>query len=482
MESLKEKTAKGLFWGGMNNAFQQLLGFLIGIITARILSPADYGMVAMISIFSLVANALQESGFRNAIVNLKEATDNDYNSVFWFNILMGCTLYVTLFFCAPLIAEYYHNEKLIPLCRYAFLGFVFSSFGIAQAAYLFRNLQVKQQAKSGMAAVVVSNLVGVTLAWLGFSYWAIATQNIVFVAVNTALLWYYSAWRPSFRIDFGPVKRMFRFSCKLLATNILKYVNDNVLNILLGRYFSPRSVGNYNQAYQWSTKGFFIIQGMLLQVAQPVFSDANDERERQLRILRKMMRFSAFLSFPLMFGISLVSHEFIIVTITEKWESSAVLLQLLCISGAFVPLCTLMSNLIISRGRSDIFMWCTLILGVVQITLMISLYPYGIHTMVEANVALNIFWVSVWMFFVKRLTGYGYLMMIKDILPFLLAAVAVMLVTHFVTLGISSQLLLLLTRIVIAAVLYYLIMKMAGVAILDECTSFILSTIKKKRS
>ena len=138
--SLKDKTAKGLFWGGLSNGVQQLLGLLFGIILARLLSPTDYGMIAMIAVFSLIANELQNSGFRAALVNIKEPTHKDYNSVFWFNILMGSTLYAILFFCAPLIANYYNTPELTPLSRYAFLGFVFSSFGTAQMAFLHKNL------------------------------------------------------------------------------------------------------------------------------------------------------------------------------------------------------------------------------------------------------------------------------------------------------------------------------------------------------
>ena len=478
MESLKEKTAKGLFWGGLNNGVQQFLGLVFGIILGRLLSPSDYGMMAMIAVFSLIAATLQDSGFKVAIANMKHVTDNDYNSVFWFNIIVSALMYVILFFASSFIADYYHTPELVPLCRYTFLGFVIASMGISPSAYLFRNLMVKQQAKCGMTAIVISSIAGVLLAWFGFSYWALATQGLVFVAVNTTMLWHYCKWRPSLKIDFTPVKHMFKFSCKILTTTIFTHINNNVLNILLGRYFTPRQVGDYNQAYQWNSKGYSLIQGMVYQVAQPVFANLNDEGVRQLRILRKMMRFTAFISFPLMFGLALVSHEFIIVAITEKWINSAVLLQLLCVSGAFVPLSTLLSNLIISKGNSNIYMWCTLALGLVQVILMISLYPYGIRTMVIAYVILNILWLPVWHFFVRRLVGYGFLAILKDILPFCIVAACVMGLTYFITSAIPNMKVLLISRIILAALLYYGVMKIAHVSILKECTEFIKSKIK----
>lgn len=479
MESLKEKTVKGLFWGGMNNGIQQFVGMVFGFILARLLSSSDYGMMAMISIFSLIAIELQSSGFKTALANLKDPRPEDFNSVFWFNIIVGTTIYITLFFSAPLIADFYRTPELIPLCRYAFLGFVFSSFGCAQSARLFKNLMAKQQAQTGMIAVLLSSIVGVIMAWQGFSYWALATQTNVYVLTCTLMYWYFSDWRPTLKIDFGPVRRMFRFSCKILASSILVHINNNVLNILLGRFFGTSTAGNYNQAYQWNFKGFSLIQGMIQQVAQPVLVAIGDDEERRMRVFRKMMRFTAFISFPLLFGLSLVSEEFIIITITEKWIVSAGMLKMLCIGGAFMPLGTLMSNMVISRGKSGSYMWSTVTFGIAQICLMIILYPYGITRMVQAYVCLNILWIFIWDMIVWRLIGYNPLMFLKDIAPYILCAAGVMYATSFITSSITNLWILLLSRILIAAVMYYVAMRLAGSVILKECTEFVMKKFKK---
>lgn len=472
MESLKDKTAKGLLWGGMNNFIQQFLGMAFGIILGRLLSPHDYGMVAEISIFALLGGALQDSGFKSALANQKEVSDNDYNSVFWFNIIVGVCIYTILFFCAPLIASYYHDEALIPLCRYVFLGFVISGLGTAQSAYLFRNLKVKQQAKSSIVATWVSCLVGVGMAWAGCGYWSLATQGLVFIATYTLLLWHYSPWRPSLHIDFAPVKRMFPFSIKLLLTTMLTHVNNNIMNILLGRFFSSKAVGNYNQAFQWNSKAIYTIQGMMNQVAQPVFTETSNDSRRQLHILRKMIRFTAFISFPLLFGFALVSREFIIITITEKWLISAYYLRILCICGGFLPIVILLSNLIISKGRSDIYLWCTVALAALQLSTMLLIHGYGIEKMIIAYVVLNIVWVFVWHHFTGNLSGYKLLMFIKDIMPFCITAATIMTATYFATATITNLWLLLFSRIIIAALLYYFVMRLARVKILDDCITF----------
>lgn len=474
MSTLKEKTAQGLLWGGLNSGIQQLVGLAFGIVLGRLLSPSDYGMMAMISIFSLVATALQDSGFRTALTNIEHPKHEDYNSVFWFNIIMASSLYVILFLAAPLIGEYYHTPRVVPLCRYAFLSIVIASLGTAQSAYLFKHLRAKQQAEAGALAVILSSLTGVGMAFAGMAYWSLATQGLVYVGINTLLQWHFSPWRPSIHgITFAPVRRMFRFSCKILATTIMTHVNNNVLNILLGHYFTPRDTGNYNQAYQWNTKCYSLVQSMVAQVAQPVLVSLNGEEGRQKDVFRKMMRFTAFITFPLLFGFGLVAKEFIVTAIGEKWLASAQLIQILCLSGATMPLSTLFSNMIISKGRSGTFFWCTFTLGLVQIAIMIMIWPMGIRTMVIAYTLLNTSWLLVWLFFVRRLIGYGYWMFFCDVMPFALAAAGVMGVAYVATMPLSNMIALLITRFIIAVVLYYVVMKLARVKILAECERFV---------
>ena len=480
MESLKEKTAKGLFWGAMNNTVQQLLGFAFGIVTLRLLSPQDNGMMAIIAVFSQVATVLQDSGFRSALVNIKEPSHRDYNAVFWFNIIVAVIMYFVLFFTAPLIADYYHTPELTWFSRYAFLSIILAGFNTAQSAWLFKNLRAKQQAKAAMTAVLLSGIVCIVMAWQGYAYWSLATQGLVFIGVYVLMNWHYSPCRPSFSFDFRPIRSMFRFSVKMLLTTIVERVNVNIMNILLGRYFSKHDVGIYNTAYNWSQKGSSLVQGMVAQVAQPVFSDLQDDRERQLRVLRKMMRFAAFVSFPLMFGLSLVAEEFIVVAITAKWLGSAMLLRVLSIAAAFSPLSTVLSQYIVSRGRSGIYLACTAALCVMLVGMMIGLHSRGIEVMVWAYTVLFVLWFFVWYFFVSRLSGYRLFDMLADTIPFLLAALLVMLLTGWTTASVGTLWLRLVLRIIISATLYFAMMKLLRVKMLNECMDFVKRKIGRK--
>ena len=230
--SLKEKTAKGLFWGGFSNGMQQLLNLFFGIFLARLLSPSDYGLVGMLTIFTLIAGSLQESGFISAITNRRDVTSNDYNAVFWFSILVSVSVYVLLFFCAPLIARFYDEPRVIPLSRFIFLCFVLSSTATAHSAYLFRNLMVKKRTIAQLSALAVSGTVGVTAAYNGLAYWGIALQSVTYVLVSSMCYWLLTPWRPSIHIDFRPVWR-----CSVSAAGCWRPIFSYTSTTIFFRFF-----------------------------------------------------------------------------------------------------------------------------------------------------------------------------------------------------------------------------------------------------
>lgn len=395
-QSLKEKTARGLLWGGLSNGVQQILNLVFGIFLARMLTPADYGMVGMLSVFTVIATALQESGFTAALVNKRETRHEDYNAVFWFSIGMSFCLYILLFASAPLIADFYHKPELTPLAKYLFLGFVLSGMGTAHSAWLFKHLMVKQRTISQITALVISGCVGITMAHNGFSYWSIATQNLVYVTVTTLLYWYFASWTPSININLSPLRSMLGFSSRILVTNMFSHVNYNMFSIILGRYYPTRDVGFYDQAYKWSSMGGLFILGMINSVAQPVLAEVANDRKRQQHIFRKLMIFTIAVSFPLMLGIGLMAEELVNLFLTDKWTGTIPLLRLLCISGAFVPITNLYQQLLISRGRSDLYMWGVIIEGILILICLLLASPYGVENMLKAYVCLYIGYVGVW--------------------------------------------------------------------------------------
>lgn len=478
-QNLKEKTAQGLFWAFLSSGGIQLLNLIIGIFLARLLSPGEYGIVGMLAIFTLLANNLQESGFGVALVNIKDIKHNDYNSVFWFNVGMSLLLYMILFLCAPLIAAFFHQPCLVSLSRFVFLAFVIASLGISPNAMLVRELKMKEKAITSLSALVVSGTVAVIMALKGFSYWSLATQQILYNVVIVIGRFYYTRWCPTLKVDFTPVKQMFSFSYKVLVTAVLTTINNNMLTVIFGRLFPAQAVGNFTQANKWNTMANQLVTNTVAQVAQPVLTRITDDQERQRRVFGKMLRFTAFLAFPAMFGLAIVAPQVILLAIGEKWIDSIPLLQILCISGAFIPLYTVYQNLFLSQGKSDTYMWLTISQIAVMLIAVLACHKMGITAMVIAFACINILWLLAWQLFAYRLIGYRFVSMLRDLLPFMVIALAAMAVTYLVTLSISNMYFLLVARILLAAALYVITMILLRARILEECIEFIRS--KKSR-
>jgi O-antigen/teichoic acid export membrane protein len=472
--NLKHTVAKGMLWGGVSNTVCQLFGLLFGVYLARILSPDDYGPIGMLAIFSAIAGSLQDSGFVAAIANRRKVGHDDYNAVFWFNILISLAMYAVLYVCAPMIADFFNQPILVPLSRYNFLGFVVAGFGIAPSAYLFRELKVKEKSIALILSIVISGAVGVVMALNDYTYWGIATQSIVYVLVRTVVCWYFTPWRPSLKVRFYPLRYLFAFSYRLLVTNIFQRFNWNIFSFMLGKFYSRTDVGNYTKAAEWFNMGGEVVNGMVNAVAQPVLAKVVDDNDRQLRVFRKMLRFTSFVSFPLMLGLSLVAKEIIVIVITDKWIESAGMLQILAVWGEYMPVHSLLTNLLVSCGRSRTFMWCTIVQGVLMLLILLCVYPYGISFMLVSYCVFNALWLFVWRYFVKKEIAITLSMFLLDVVPYMSLAALTMLTAYMLTTSIANIYALLLSRIAIAVAIYVGTAYLMRSRELREITDFLL--------
>ena len=331
-----------------------------------------------------------------------------------------------------------------------------------------------------VTALVVSNLIGIALAWKGFAFWGIATQTLVYVLVISLFNWHYSPWRPTLKIDLKPAMRMFGFSSKLLITNIFNQLTSNVFGVLLGRFYGTRLAGLYNNARKWDDMCINTVNGMISGVALPVLARVKDEPERYRNVFRKMLRFVSFVSFPAMLGIGLIARELILITVGPSWEDSATLLSMLSIYGAFFPITTLYSNLVMSQGKSGINMLCTIVICIIIWGSLIALQSYGIYVMVGFFIVINILWLLVWHYFAWRLIRLSLWHVIKDIVPFFVFAAGVMALTWWITKPIENLYLMFAAKVIIAAILYIGITYLSGAKILRETLTYLKSKINRQ--
>lgn len=469
-QSLKNKTAKGLFWGALNNGMQQLFSVVFGLILLRNLTPDDYAMMGLLAIFVGIANTLQESGFTAALIN-RPFKEDDYNSLFWFNLVTGLVIYVVLFFSAPLIARFYDCPDLIPLSRVLFLSIVITSLGISHNALLFKLLKVRERAIIDIVSLFLSGLTAIVLSIQGYGYWALAIQMLLLSITSTILKFIFSPWRVKFYFSIKPLREMFGFSMKLLFSNIISQVQSNIFSVLIGKAYPLTDVGIYSQGTKWSSMGGRFINGTVYGVVQPVFSEVNNDKERQVLIFRKMLRFVSFVSFPCMLGIAFIGNDFIRI-VNKEFLPCVPILQMYCVAGASAPILLLYNQIVVSHGRSDFFFNITTIYALVQILIAIAVLSFGIYWLAFFDAVMVYCVLFVWHLFVKRLIPIRLIDVLKDIMPYLGITLFVFFTTWLISLLIVNIYILLIIKIVIPVLLYISIMKISHSVIFKESISF----------
>lgn len=473
-KSLRQRTARGFLWGVVNNGSMQLLGAFFGVILMNLLQPQDYGKIAMLLIFSQIAATIQESGFTHALCNLNQPRHEDYNAIFWCNIGVSASLYTILFFSAPLIADFYDDPSLLWLSRFLFLGFFISALGCVQRAYLFIHMMNRESAITAIVAMLISGSVGVAMAYGGWTFWGLAAQNVLFVLTSQIMNWYFSPWRPRLVFDLRPARHMFGFGSKLLLTNLFNNLSAHAFGVLLGKFYGSYSAGIYSNARRWSDMGSNTINGMVNGVALPVLTKVRQDQGRYVMVFRKMLRFVSFISFPAMLGLSLVARDFLFIISGEKWLNSASLLSMLCIYGAFVPLQTLYSQISISKGLSNINLYFTIGQCLITWSGLIALRTQCIELMVLFFILINLIYMGLWQWWAKRLIGLSLKDALRDISPFFLLSLSVMVLCHLLTRNLENTLFRLISKIILSAIMYIGMLWILRAKILRESLDYLL--------
>ncbi|MES1222005.1 MAG: lipopolysaccharide biosynthesis protein, partial [Bacteroidota bacterium] len=354
-QKLKHTAINALIWSGIEKFSLQAIGFISTIIVARLLTPADFGLVAMITIFIAISNVFIDSGFGTAIIQKKDLTNADCSTVFFFNLLIAIILYFILFFCAPLIADFYKQPELTNLTRVLGLVLVFNSLGLIQISLIQKEIKFKTNTKINLFALLISSSTGITCALLGFGVWSLVIQQVCLSLVKTILLWTFNKWRPVLEFSKSSFHHLFRFSSGLLLSEILETFFQNIYYVIIGRFFPASELGFFTQAKKLNDVSVTTLTSVVTQVAFPVFSTIHDDVVKLKAAFRKNIRFISFLVLPLSFCLMAVSHSLILALLKEKWLPAAPLLQILCIMGIFYTLDVSNMVLLKSKGKSALY-------------------------------------------------------------------------------------------------------------------------------
>ena len=416
-ESLKSKTVKGVAWSGVDNVTQFGVGFVVSIVLARLLSPDDYGLIGIIAIFTAVCNSLIYGGFGTALIRKKEATDEDYNTVFWVNLISSLFLYAVIFLCSPLIADFFKREELIALTRVSALGMIIGALALVQQTILTKYIDFKTQTKITFLVSIVSGVVGINMALLGFGVWALVFQGLLSGIARTMLLWIYNKWIPNFRFSHKSFQEMFGFGWKIMVSGLLDTVWKQLYQVVVGKFYNPATLGQYTRAKGFSELLSSNLTNVIQRVTFPVLSNIQDEKERMAVAYRKIIRLSVFISSIAMFVLGAVSEPLLYCLIGPKWHEAATYLPLICISASTYPLHALNLNMLDVQGRSDLFLGLEIVKKIIFVCPLFIGAFIGILPMLYANLITTIIAFFLNSHYSGKMIGYSSWMQIKDVAP-----------------------------------------------------------------
>lgn len=416
-QSLKDKTIKGTIWSAIDNVAQFGVGFVVSIVLARLLSPDDYGLIGIITIFTTVCTAIINGGFSNALIRTQKPTDEDYNTAFICNLLMSILLYAIVFLCSPLISDFFNRQELVALTRVSSFTMIIGALAIVQQARLTKRIDFKTQTKITLIASILSGIVGIALALMDFGVWALVVQGIVAQVLRTVLLWFFNHWTPSLRFSKQSFNELFGFGWKLMVSGILDSLWKELYQLVVGKFYSPATLGQYTRAKQFSSLFSSNLSTVIQRVTYPVLSDIQDEKERMIAAYRKIIKTTMFITFALMFALGAVSEPLLYCLIGEKWHEAATYLPLICLVGSLYPLQAINLNMLQVQGRSDLFLGLEIVKKIIGLVPLFIGAFVGIFPMLYATVLTSIISYFLNSYFPGKLLGYTSWMQIKDVAP-----------------------------------------------------------------
>ena len=479
-QSLKDKTVNGTFWSAADAFFGQGVTFIVGVILARLLSPDEYGLIGICLIFNTVLNGIVDSGFSNALIRKNDVSNGDYNTMFLTNMFISTVLYVVLFFSTPFISIFFKRPELTSLIRITSLVLFFNALSLTHATILTKRIDFKTKTKASVSSAVISGIIGIVMAYTGFGVWALVSQLLSRQLIYTLALWILIKWWPTLAFSKVSFRYMWGFGWKLLLSGLLNNIWNQLYQVVIGRFYSPATLGQYTRGRQISAIFSENLTAIVQRVSFPILSQIQNDKERLVSGYRRIIKMTMFITVITMFSMAGMSKSLIYCLIGPQWHQAATFLPLICISMSLYPLHAINLNMLQVQGRSDIFLYIeiakkTLSIIPVCIGIFVDIYWMLIATII---VGIMSFFLNSW--YSGKNLGYSSFKQLYDIAPSLVIGLIIAVCVYAIGFIFENQYYILVLQIVSAISLIVIICKLTKNAEYNEIKKIVTTKIHKR--
>lgn len=423
MGEIKRQTLSGIKWSAIEKFSVQGIQFLIGLILARLLTPADFGTIGMLGVFIAISQSFIDSGFSTALIRKLDRKEIDFCTVFYFNIVVSVLCYAVLFVSAPLVSSFFDYPLLTDVLRVVAINLVINSLNAVQYARFSIAVDFKSTAKVSLITTVLSGAIGIVLAYKGLGVWSLVYQQISAAIISTVVIWTVSKWRPQLVFSWKSFHELFSYGSKLLMAGLLHTVYSNMSSLAIGKFYTPKDLGLFSKGESLVTLPCSNITGILQRVTFPIFSKIQENDEQLIGVYRKYICITSMMVFFVLTLLAALAKPVILVLLTEKWLGAVIFTQLLCFSWMFDHICAMNLNVLQVKGRSDLFLKLEIIKKTISISMLLTAIPFGMVAICVSRILYTQIAVYINTYYTGKLFGLGYGTQFGDFGGYLILAV-----------------------------------------------------------